>query len=488
MRFEMRWFLLLAALFTATPALADAPRRDLYVGVQLVDPQRETVTPDSYILVENGRIAEIGRGRPGNPRGATQHEFTGLYALPGLIDTHAHVTLGTLSIKMENGAPRLISNSEDEIVAHNARTLLAFGVTTIRNPGASNAANRAYVQRVAAGALSGPEMIYAGEIVDRAPVTIENLATLVTPQRSAGQIVDAQASGGGRYVKLYTGLTEADLAQGIAAAHRHGMRAIAHLNDVSWTRAAEMGIDGLVHMMPTSPDLIPADRREAYRAKRRPAGFQFFEWYEAADFDAPEMRKMIATLARRRVHLDATLIAFQPAFFGDDAALLTRDRQFDHPAMVANWRRGFRFDAGWQADDYRRARAVWPRVLDLTRRLYEAGVPMTIGTDQANPFIAPGISVSREMALHREAGIPAWAVLRMATSDAARLIGVGDRTGALRAGLEADILFIAADPLPDLNRVADVRAVVSNGMLHRPDALLPRGPATSQPPPQGGAQ
>ena len=50
--------------------------------------------PDSYILVENGRIAAIGQGRPAQTAGATLHDFTGLYALPGLIDTHAHVTLG----------------------------------------------------------------------------------------------------------------------------------------------------------------------------------------------------------------------------------------------------------------------------------------------------------------------------------------------------------------------------------------------------------
>jgi imidazolonepropionase-like amidohydrolase len=73
--------------------------------------------------------------------------------------------------------------------------------------------------------------------------------------------------------------------------------------------------------------------------------------------------------------------------------------------------------------------------------------------------------MAREMALHQQAGIPPWAVLRMATVDAARLIGVGDRTGALKPGLEADILFIAADPRPDLNRVAEVRAVVNNGTL-----------------------
>lgn len=140
--------------------------------------------------------------------------------------------------------------------------------------------------------------------------------------------------------------------------------------------------------------------------------------------------------------------------------------------MVANWRGGFRFDAGWRPQDHARAWAVWRRLLQLlTRMMHEGGVPMTIGTDQANPFIAPGISVAREMALHQEAGIPAWAVLCMASSDAARILGLAERTGALRPGLEADILFIAADPRPDLGRVADVRWVVNNGVLLSPERL-----------------
>ncbi|MDQ8757971.1 amidohydrolase family protein [Sphingosinicella sp. LHD-64] len=462
---------LLAAIAVILAANASpAQARDLYYGFTLLDPATATATPDSYILVENGRIAEIGRGRPDAPD-ATPHDMTGLYALPGLIDTHAHVTLGPVSVTAENGAPRIRTTPSDEITAHNARMLLAFGVATIRNPGGPAAESRRYIEGLANGSILGPEMIYAAEVIERSPVPFENLVTQVTPTHSVSQIVAEQARSGARYAKLYIGLSEAEVAEGIVAAHRHGMRAVAHLGDLSWTRAAELGVDALVHMMPVSPDLLPADRRDAYRAHRRRGGFEFFEWYEAADLDAPDVQRMIATLARRRVHLDATLVAFQPAFFGNDPALLDRDRRYGHPAMVANWRAGLRFDLGWQAGDYRRAQAVWPRLLELTRRLYEAGVPLTIGTDLANPFVAPGISVSREMALHQQAGIPAWAVLRMATSDAAQLIGVGERTGALRPGLEADILFIGADPRPDLNRVADVRAVVNNGVLLDPERL-----------------
>jgi imidazolonepropionase-like amidohydrolase len=111
-------------------------------------------------------------------------------------------------------------------------------------------------------------------------------------------------------------------------------------------------------------------------------------------------------------------------------------------------------------------------VLELTRRMHEAGVPLTLGTDMANPFIAPGRSMAREAALHQEAGIPVWDVLRMATSDAARTLEIADRTGALAVGQEADIVFLSADPTTDLNALTQVRAVLSDGELYDPATLL----------------
>lgn len=465
----MNRLLLSAALALTMPQTAFAA--DLYHGMTLIDPETETMTHDGYIVVVEGRIAAVGTGKPTDAAGMTPLDMSGTYALPGLIDSHAHVTLGPVEARLVDGQPQIESTDRSDVVAHNARLLLSFGVTTIRNPGAAAAMNRRYDAARADGSLTGPEMLWAGEIIDRAPFAIANLVTLATDERDVETIVEEQAKSGARFVKLYTGLSEAELSKGIAAAHTHGLRAIGHLGDVSWTRAAELGIDAIVHSMPVSPELLPEARREAYRATRRGGMFDFFEWYEAVDLDAPEIATMIAALAERQVHVDATLVAFEPAFFGDRTEVTGRDLTLDHPAMAANWQGGFRFDAGWSAEDYARAQAVWPKVLRFTRMLHDAGVSMTIGTDQANPFIAPGISVAREMALHQRAGIAPWAVLRMATSDAARILGVGDRTGALKPGMEADILFIAADPLPDLMRIADVRGVLSDGVRHEPASL-----------------
>jgi imidazolonepropionase-like amidohydrolase len=215
-------------------------------------------------------------------------------------------------------------------------------------------------------------------------------------------------------------------------------------------------------MMPISPDLLPTERRAAYRASVRPGTFAFFEWYEAVDLRAPEIAHMLSLLADRRVHVDATLVAFLAAFWGDDPAVREWRLDLVHPIMVANWRT-FRFDAGWTPADYARAKAVWPKVLEMTRRMHEAGVPMTIGDDFGNPYVAPGASVAREMALHVEAGIPAWAVLRMATCNAADILRIGDRTGRIARGLEADVVFLTADPAADVMNAARVHAVLNNG-------------------------
>ena len=121
---------------------------------------------------------------------------------------------------------------------------------------------------------------------------------------------------------------------------------------------------------------------------------------------------------------------------------------------------------GWTAEDFRRARAVMPKVLELGRRLHQAGVPMMIGTDAGG-----GLFYGRELVLNGEAGIPRWDVLRMATSETADLIGLGDRIGRIRKGYEADLVVLDADPLVDLAAAEQVHAVIQDGRLRLPDDL-----------------
>ena len=440
-----------------TPAPTDA---DLYTNFTLLDPADERRTDDAWMLVSGGRILGTGHGRPPHAASARVHDMHGAFALPGLIDTHAHVTLGRLAVRLENGAPVLNATSEAEITAHSARMLVAHGVTTIRNPGAATDANAAYDEAVRSGAMIGPEQLAAGEILDSS--RIDGLTLVVGDAESIEAAVARQAAAGMDYIKLYQGLTEAQLRAGVEAAHRHGLRAITHTGAISWTRAAELGVDGIVHAMPISPDTLPPEARAGYQGGDVAGAHAFYTWWERVDLDSPEIRQMIGALVAHHVTVDLTLVVFHKTFWGDDPAVRDDGLQFAHPLMRENWR-VFRFDLGWTPEHYARARAVWPKIQRFARMLYEAGVPLTIGTDQANPFVAPGYDTLTEMRLHGEAGIPPWAVLRMATSDAAETLGLGGRIGRIAEGMEADIVFLAEDPSQDLHNLASTSAVLLNG-------------------------
>ena len=197
-------------------------------------------------------------------------------------------------------------------------------------------------------------------------------------------------------------------------AHEHGLQAIAHLNNVSWTRAVELGVDGLEHALPTSPDLLEPEARAKYIAERDMTSRFMYRWFEHADLNGPLIRRLVEVLAQKRIAMNLTLVVNELVYNTDDLSRVMPHEQlkYFHPDVIAVHESQLRASAaGWTPEDYQRARAVMPKVLAFARMLHEAGVPMMIGTDGGG-----GIFIDREMELHREAGIPVWEVLRMATS------------------------------------------------------------------------
>jgi imidazolonepropionase-like amidohydrolase len=109
-----------------------------------------------------------------------------------------------------------------------------------------------------------------------------------------------------------------------------------------------------------------------------------------------------------------------------------------------------------------------PKVLQLAKVLYDAGAPLMIGTDgHGGSWFYP-----RELALHVQAGIPAWAVLRLATSQAADILGIGRHTGRIAPGFDADVAFLDGDPVEDITQAGKVYAVLSRGQFHLSSELL----------------
>jgi imidazolonepropionase-like amidohydrolase len=105
--------------------------------------------------------------------------------------------------------------------------------------------------------------------------------------------------------------------------------------------------------------------------------------------------------------------------------------------------------------------------------LYQAGVPIVVGTDAnaapGSPASVPhGESLHRELELLAEAGLSALDVLRAATEEPARYFGLAGR-GRIEPGLRADLVLVDGDPLADIRASRSIRRVWCDGIEVQPD-------------------
>src|SRR5688572_19534182 len=151
-------FLATAALFvtTTTSAFAQAPPPVIaFVNVDLISMERESVVPGQTVIVQGDRIVAIGELSP--PSGAVVVNGSGQYLLPGLTDSHVHLTTDM------PWAPARADFGD-------AALYLAHGVTTVVNL-RGTPAQLDWKRRIEAGDLLGPTIYTSGEFVNEPRVT-----------------------------------------------------------------------------------------------------------------------------------------------------------------------------------------------------------------------------------------------------------------------------------------------------------------------------
>lgn len=455
--------LLIGILFTGI-ASANQIKSNIksFRNVNIIDVASGTVLKDHYLVIKGDKIDFVGKTLPSRYSMQTTVDANGKYVMPGLIDTHAHLSLGEVTFKKVDGQLGISANSSDELSKWNAQELLRWGVTYIRNPGGSSEHNIRYKKQVADGRILGPGAKIAGEIINRGP--FDGLVVHINKATPLKKVIQQQHAAGIDIIKLYAGLSATQVQEAIKIAHELDMTAIGHLEEVSWTQAANWQIDGLVHAMPVSSKLLNEKDRAAYKKTTRLGAFAHFEWYEHVDLDSPEMTEMYQALRENQVYIDPTLIVFKNSFHGDSAEVTDHPGLSSvHPELLNNWKTFFTFNVGWQPKDFSRAKKVWPKVLDFVKRLHQEEVLLTIGSDLGNPWVIPGLSVHQEMQIFADAGIANEAILKMATLNAAQHLKIEEQHGSVESGKVANLVFLERNPLEDISHTQTITEVYLSG-------------------------
>ena len=96
------------------------------------------------------------------------------------------------------------------------------------------------------------------------------------------------------------------------------------------------------------------------------------------------------------------------------------------------------------------------------KRLYDAGVTLVAGTDNFE-----GLSYQGELEIYERAGIPAAAVLQIATIVPARVMKDTANYGSIAVGKVADLAIVAGKPHEHITDLRKTERVVRAGRVYR---------------------
>jgi imidazolonepropionase-like amidohydrolase len=108
---------------------------------------------------------------------------------------------------------------------------------------------------------------------------------------------------------------------------------------------------------------------------------------------------------------------------------------------------------------------LWPKVLQLTKMMYDNGVQILSGTDIPNFGLIPGESLHHELELLVEAGINPLDVIKIATRNGANALGILNKTGTIENGKEADMIVLSANPIDNISNTKKIEAIINDGKL-----------------------
>ncbi|MBL4802888.1 MAG: amidohydrolase family protein [Emcibacter sp.] len=428
------------------------------IAGQIIDGRGGKPIKDGVIILRGRMIEAIGpKSKISIPDGAIIINATGETILPGLIDTHGHLSLryGAGGLKGVSGlnAQEQAPGAEQMLyMVRDARASLLSGVTTMRmvSEGSLDDPVDLYIRAgIKKGIVPGPRIIYGGTGIT--PTGGHGSSAIwVDGPWNAIKKVRRDALDGAEWFKILlidlspteTMYTDEELKAIITEAHRWGMKVTVHCTGrwgSSIRKAILAGADNIEHARPMTKEIIKMLVKYDVSVSLTPLVYVGFR----PDDSTWNYLDNVATgpadwIEYGRKHY------FR--FMKDHPEVRTEDRPYE------------------DGESHRAKRDFFPS--NKTQQgqalaAFKAGVKISLGLDT---LYYGGIGNAIEYLI--EGGFKPMDAIRAATAVAAENIGYGDRIGTLEPGKYADLISLRADPLNDRWSWHKVHLVYKNGVRY----------------------
>ncbi|TPE61597.1 amidohydrolase family protein [Sandaracinobacter neustonicus] len=424
---------LFAALAAAMVALASPAHADPEVSYvragRLIDTLKGVVLQDQLIRIENGRVTAVTPYAP-PPPGAAVTDWSAFTVLPGLIDSHTHLSD---ALQSNNPAEPLLHSAEDVafMAARNARDTLNAGFTSVRDVGTFRAFGDVSLRNaIDAGLVQGPRMAVAG-----AYLTVPGGGGEVTGFAPDVEIPALMRAG------VFSGPQQArDKARYL---FQHGAD---FLKIIATGAVLAQGTE------PGAPEVTVEEVRAITDEARR------YGSYATAHAHGAEGIKIALNGGARSIEHASLIDDEGIALAKAKGAWLVMDiYNGDYISEIGR-------KENWPADILRKNDETTEAQRIGFRKAVKAGAKIAYGTD---PGVYPHGANARQFRYMVRNGMTPMQAIQSATTSPAELMGKSADIGAIAPGRYADMIAVSADPLADIGALETVAHVMKGGVLVR---------------------
>jgi imidazolonepropionase-like amidohydrolase len=427
--------------------------RILLKNTNLFDVENGTLRDNWDILIEDGILKDVGKVdcEEGD---LISIDCSGKFALPGLFECHAHLAL--LTSKDPEAKKEIMqdfgTSNVDELEKQVLKEFVIMGITQVRDVGGPVKNLKFLKDRISKRELSGPDIYYAGPMLEKSPLRWEKmnkmlpgLTVAVDSKEDAERIIEEVSYQGANLIKTFNKfdvevfkyLLDLAVKYSLPVAHDPGT---ALFQSIPMDRAIDLGIKCIEHAKAPWPVVLKDDLKKEHDAL-----------LNASPEDIEPFRQKVFSLGVDSVST-SKLRQLMDKMLENEVFICTTLHAFKHLKKLQSKKS--------EKDTMKKLEVLDEMQVFFTGEMIKRNVKILVGQDGLIPEFT-----FDEMRYLNELGLSESEIIRGATSYPAKWLGISDKVGSISPNKKANILILDKNPLKDIQNIKTTHVVLLNGKI-----------------------